>query len=109
METVQDLAKPLWCFFLHQMWNACKSVDFNEAKMPEPWTCITLYGCLCYLRSAALRCVFVMLVMVWLTAVVDTFISFLPITYGFSSLSHAELQRLKWKPTWDFLWSNKHQ
>lgn len=50
-----------------------------------------------------------MLVVVWFTAVLNVFITFIPITYGLDTLTYPELQQLKWKPTWDFLWSNKHQ
>ena len=62
-----------------------------------------------FCRSSAVRSLYLMLVVVWFTAVVNVFITFLPITYGFTALPYNDLQQLKWKHTWDFLWSKKNQ
>ncbi|ELU05738.1 hypothetical protein CAPTEDRAFT_156082 [Capitella teleta] len=56
-----------------------------------------------FIWSPSLRTVFKMLVIVWVTAAINTFMTFLPITYGRHSLSKDLIRNLQWKDSWSFV------
>ena len=55
-----------------------------------------------------MRNVYLMLLLVWFTAVVNIFITFSVFNYGNYPLSEEHIKALQWKDTWDFIEPAQH-
>ena len=69
---------------------------------------LLLPECTCCCRSSVVRSVYLMLLLVWFTAVVNIFVTFSVLTYGNSPLSGEQVNSLQWKDMWDFIEPARH-
>lgn len=58
--------------------------------------------------SSVMRNIYQMLLLVWVTAVVNIFVTFSVFSYGNSPLSEGHVKSLQWKDTWDFIAPARH-